>query len=128
MTARVPVTTPDAPPLVGSYSQATRAGAMVYISGQTPRTIDGQRLTGASFAEQATRALDNLHAVARAAGLSLHDAVKVNVYLRWPEDAAAFDALYRPYVAEPYPARSLTISPFTAFDVEIDAILLDPKV
>ncbi|MBC7738356.1 MAG: RidA family protein [Candidatus Saccharibacteria bacterium] len=125
---RLAVVTKDAPPPAGSYSQAMRSGAMVYISGQTPRNIDGQRLTGASFAEQATRALDNPDAVARAAGLSLRDAIKVNVYLRRPEDAAAFDALYRPYVAEPHPARSLTISPFTAFDVEIDAILLDPKV
>lgn len=125
---RVPIITENAPPPAGSYNQAMRAGGMVYISGQTPRSLDGQRLTGAPFAEQATRALDNLDAVARAAGLSLRDAVKVNVYLRRPEDAAAFDALYRPYVAEPYPARSLTISPFTAFDIEIDAILLDPKV
>jgi enamine deaminase RidA (YjgF/YER057c/UK114 family) len=103
------------------------SGTFVFLSGQTPRQLDGQRLSGAPFETQAKLALDNLSALAAAAGLSLGDAVKVNVYLREAGDAAAFDRIYRTYVSEPYPARTLTISPFSGFDVEVDAILLDTR-
>lgn len=123
---RAPISTDRSPQPAGSYSQAIRAsGTMVFLSGQTPRLADGRRLGGAPFAEQAKLALDNLDAVAAAAGLSLKDAVKVNVYLRDPADGAAFDEIYRTYVSEPFPARTLTISGFVGFDIEIDAILLD---
>jgi reactive intermediate/imine deaminase len=116
----------EAPAPAGSYSQAVRAqGHFVFLSGQTPRTLEGERPSGAPFAEQARLALDNLNAVAQAGGLTLRDAVKVNVYLRDAAHAAEFDRIYRTYVDEPLPARTLTISAFTGFDIEVDAILFD---
>jgi 2-iminobutanoate/2-iminopropanoate deaminase len=123
---RQAISTGRAPAPAGPYSQAMRArGNFVFLAGQTPRTIAGERMTAASFEGQARQALDNLAAVAQAAGLSLADAVKVTVYLRDPRDAAQFNAIYREYFSDPLPPRTLVQSSFVGFDVEIDAILLD---
>jgi 2-iminobutanoate/2-iminopropanoate deaminase len=76
--SRGAVVTSAAPPPAGTFSQAIRSnGPLVFISGQTPRGLDGQRLVGAPFEQQARIALDNLEAIARAGGLSLRHAVKV---------------------------------------------------
>jgi enamine deaminase RidA (YjgF/YER057c/UK114 family) len=100
---------------------------LVFISGQTPRTPDGQRLVGAPFERQARLALDNLDEIAHASGLSLMNAVKVDVFLRDLADRAAFDAIYATYIGEPAPARTLVQSNFTEFDVEVSAVLLDQE-
>ncbi len=67
--------------------------------------------------------LDNLEAVAKAAGSSLHDAVKVTVYLRPEADVADFNAIYTGYVSEPLPARTTIISELAIGAVEVDAVL-----
>ena len=113
----------DAPPAAGTYSQAVEAGGFVFLAGQTPRDTNNKRHGDLPFPDQARMALDNLEAVAKAAGLSLRNAVKVNVYLKDPEDAKAFDEVYKNYVGTPPPARALTISPFKDFALEVDAIL-----
>lgn len=97
----------------------------MFISGQTPRTLDGKRLVGVPFEQQARLALDNLEAITRAVGLSLRDAVKVDVFLRDLKDRAAFDAIYANYIGETPPARTLVQSNFNEFDVEVSAVLLD---
>jgi 2-iminobutanoate/2-iminopropanoate deaminase len=120
------ISTASAPPPAGTYSQAVRGdGPLVFISGQTPRLLDGSRLIGAPFDEQVRRTLDNIEAIARAAGLSLRDAVKVNVFLRNLNDKVAFDTIYAEYVGDPSPARTLTQSTFVEFDVEVDVILIE---
>ena len=68
--------------------------------------------------------MDNLEAAANAAGLSLSDAVRVGVFLKNPADAKEFDEIYREYVSEPLPVRTLTQSTFAGFDIEVDAILV----
>jgi 2-iminobutanoate/2-iminopropanoate deaminase len=118
--------TDAAPAPAGGYSQAIRAGDLVFLAGQTPRRPDGVRLLDAPFDVQVRQAMDNLQAVARAAGGSLADAVKVSVFLRPGCDTKAFDAIYREYVAEPFPVRTLTISDLAIGDVEVDAILSLP--
>jgi 2-iminobutanoate/2-iminopropanoate deaminase len=124
--SRRAVVTSAAPPPAGTYSQAIRSdGPLVFISGQTPRTLDGRRLIGVPFERQARLALDNLEAIAQAAGLSLRNAVKVDVFLRDLKDRAEFDVIYATYVGEPLPARTLAQSNFTEFDVEVSAVLLD---
>ena len=97
----------------------------MFLAGQTPRTLSGERLSDAPFAEQVRQTLNNLKAVAEAARLTLDDAVKVNVYLRRPGDAAEFDSIYAEYFREPCAVRTLTQSSFIDFDIEVDAILLD---
>ncbi len=123
---REAITASAAPPPAGTYSQAIRAaGTFVFISGQTPRTSDGVRLKDTPFAQQARMTMDNLAAIASAAGLSLQDAVKVDVFLRDLADRAVFDAIYAEYVGKPPPARTLTQSNFTEFDVEVSAMLVE---
>ena len=109
---------------IGSYSSAMEAGGLVFLAGQTPRDRENVRHGDKPFAFQARMALDNLEAAANAAGLSLKDAVKVSVFLRNPADAKEFDAIYREYVAEPYPSRTLTQSNLPGFDIEVDAVLV----
>ena len=107
----------------GSYSTAMEAGGLVFLAGQTPRDRDNVRHGDKPFAFQARMTLDNLEAAANAAGLSLKDAVRVGVFLKTPADAKEFDAIYREYVAEPFPVRTLTQSNLPGFDIEVDAIL-----
>lgn len=115
----------DAAPLpAGTYSQAVFAdNPLLFISGQTPRRADGTRLKDASIKEQTRQVLDNLDAIARAADLSLNDAVKVTIYLKDLAAKPDFELIYREYVSEPAPARIVIQSSFIDFDVEIDAIL-----
>ena len=120
---RTPFTSDRTPPPAGAYSVAMEAGGLVFLAGQTPRDRENVRHGDKSFAVQARMALDNLEAAANAAGLSLRDAVRVGVFLRNPADAKEFDAIYREYVAEPYPVRTLTQSDLPGFEIEIDAVL-----
>lgn len=109
---------------IGSYSSAVEAGGLVFLAGQTPRDRENVRYGDKPFAFQARMALDNLEAAANAAGLSLKDAVRVGVFLRNPSDAKEFDAIYRDYVSEPWPARTITQSNLQGSDIEVDAVLL----
>ena len=119
--------TSDRAPLpAGSYNIAVEAGGLVFLAGQTPRDRDNVRHGDKPFAVQARMTLDNLEAAANAAGLSLKDAVRVGVFLRNPADAKEFDAIYKEYVGDPLPARTLTQSNFAGFDIEVDAVLVRP--
>ena len=117
-------TSARAPLPAGSYNIAVEAGGFVFLAGQTPRDRNNVRHGDKPFAVQARMALDNLEAAANAAGLSLKDAVRVGVFLKNPADAPEFDAIYREYVDDPLPARTLCQSSFAGFDIEVDAILV----
>ncbi len=121
------VSTSAAPPPAGPYSQAIAVGRTVYLAGQTPRTPSGERLREAPFEVQVRQTLDNLESVAKAAGSSLHDAVKVTVYLRPEADVADFNAIYSAYVSEPLPARTTIVSELTTGAVEAEAVLWVPE-
>lgn len=120
---RQPVTTALAPAPAGTYSQAIAYDGLVFVAGQTPRTPDGARLGAQPFEAQVRRTLENLAAVATAAGTSLRHALKVTVYLRDPRRAADFDAIYREYVQAPPPARTCVQSDLPGFEIEVDAVL-----
>ena len=120
---RTPFTSDKTPPPAGAYSVAMEVGGLVFLAGQTPRDRENVRHGDKPFAFQARMALDNLEAAANAAGLSLKDAVRVGVFLRNPADAKEFDTIYREYVTEPFPVRTLTQSSFADFDIEVDAVL-----
>ena len=124
---RKAIVTENAPPPAGTYSQAiVGEGKLVFVSGQTPRLLDGTRLNkDASFEEQATLALKNLEAVAQAAGVSLRThGAKVTVYLTNLEDKHVFDQVYSTFVGDIPPARAIVQSSFLSFDIEIDAIFI----
>jgi 2-iminobutanoate/2-iminopropanoate deaminase len=99
----VAIKTSDAPAAIGPYSQGVSAGPLVYLSGQIgldPTT--GQLVTGGTDVE-ARRAMANLGAVLKAAGLSFRDVVKTTIYLTDIGDFAKVNAAY----AESFPSGTL---------------------
>lgn len=96
-----------APPAVGPYSHAVSANGFLYASGQLGLATDGSGLVDGGVEEQARQALKNLAAVAEAAGASLHDAVKVNVFLTDMGDFQAVNSVYSEFfVGDQPPARA----------------------
>jgi len=122
--SRERVTSADAPPQSGSYSQAVRAAGLLFLSGQAPFDSDG-RLVGGTVSDQVRQTLANLDAVARAGGSSLADAVRVGVYLSDLAHFAEMDAAYRAFFGADavLPARTTIQSDLIGFDVEIDAVV-----
>jgi reactive intermediate/imine deaminase len=97
--------TEAAPKAIGTYSQAVRCGNTVYLAGQIgldPATME----LVAGIGAQIERVLENLQAVAAAAGGGLGDVVKLNVYLTDLNNFARFNEIMATYFAEPYPARA----------------------
>jgi 2-iminobutanoate/2-iminopropanoate deaminase len=119
---REPISSDEAPPPGGAYSQGIRVGDLLFLAGQAPFDADGQ-LVGGSIESQTRQALTNLDAVARAAGGSLANAVRVGVYLSSLEYFAEMNATYGEFFAEPLPARTTIQSQLVGFDVEIDAVV-----
>jgi reactive intermediate/imine deaminase len=119
---RTPVLSDAAPAPSGGYSQAIRAGDFLFLSGQGPYDAAGERI-GASVAEQVRQVLRNLDAVARAAGGSLQDAVRVGMYISDMRHFDEMDAEYRTHFGDPMPARTTIQSDLVGFDVEGDAVV-----
>ena len=103
---RSPVQTPAAPAAIGTYSQAIRSCDTLYISGQIPLDPDTGDVVAGDIAVQIRRVFDNLAAIAGAAGASLNDAVKINVYLTDLGHFATVNEIMAEYFTEPYPARA----------------------
>lgn len=99
------IATPHAPAAIGTYSQAVRAGDTVYLSGQIPLDPASMQLVE-GFDAQVRRVFDNLKAVCEAAGGSLNDLVKVNVYLIDLGNFAKVNEIMATYISQPYPARA----------------------
>jgi len=120
------ISSPDAPKAIGPYSQAVRAGATVYCSGQIPLDPATGELVEGEFEVQARRVFQNLQAVARAAGGSLDDAVRVTIYLTDLGRFPLVNAIMAEYFSEPYPAR-VTIGVASlpkGAEIEVDCILV----
>ena len=99
------IATNAAPAAIGTYSQAVRAGDTVYLSGQIGLDpASGNLVDG--FEAQAVRVFENLKAVAEAAGGSLADAVKINIYLTDLGNFAKVNEIMARYFDPPYPARA----------------------
>ena len=99
------VSSPNAPKAVGPYSQAVRAGTLLFIAGQIPLDPSGRMVEG-NVDLQARRVLDNVGAILTAAGLSFSDVVRTTVYLADMNDLTAMNHVYGTYFSEPYPART----------------------
>lgn len=123
--AKQAIQTHDAPQAIGTYSQAVRAGNTVYLSGQigldpaTMQLVDG-------IEAQTKRVFDNLSAVAKAAGGSLGDVVKINVFLTDLAHFPKVNEIMATYFEKPYPARAtvgVAALPRGAL-IEMDAVLV----
>ena len=99
------ISTNHAPAAIGTYSQAVKVGNTVYLSGQIPLDPATMQLVD-GFENQVRRVFDNLKAVCEAAGGSLNDLVKVNVFLIELGNFAKVNEVMATYFEEPYPARA----------------------
>jgi reactive intermediate/imine deaminase len=100
------IQTPDAPKAIGTYSQAVRVGNTVYVSGQIPLDPATGQLISGDIEAEIRRSFENLKAIAKAAGGSLADAVKVTVFLTDLAHFAKVNEIMATYIQEPYPARA----------------------
>lgn len=122
---RKTIQTDNAPQAIGTYSQAVRTGNTVYMSGQIPLQPDTMELVGDDMEAQVRRVFDNLAAVAEAAGGSLADVVKLNVFLIDLGHFALVNEIMAEYFREPYPARAAVgvASLPRGAQVEMDAVM-----
>ena len=100
------ISTAAAPKAIGPYSQAVRAGQLLFASGQIPTDPVTGAIVAGDVAAQTRRVFDNLGAVLKAASLSFADVVRTTVFLADMNDFAAMNEVYGTYFSEPYPARA----------------------
>ena len=119
------IRTDRAPQAIGTYSQAVKVGTTVYLSGQIPLVPETMEMVQGDMEAQIRRVFDNLQAVANAAGSSLADVAKLNVFLTDLANFPVVNQVMADYFQEPYPARAaigVAALPKDA-GVEMDAVL-----
>ncbi|MDV3238875.1 MAG: RidA family protein [Gammaproteobacteria bacterium] len=120
------IATSRAPQAIGTYSQAVRAGDTVYLSGQIPLVPETMELIVGGMEAQIRRVFDNLSAVCAAAGGSLADIVKLNIFLTDLSHFPLVNQVMAEYFQQPYPARAavgVAALPKGAA-VEMDAVMV----
>ena len=123
--SRTIITTDKAPQAIGTYSQAVKVNQTVYMSGQIPLVPETMELVEGDMSVQIRRVFDNLSAVTGAAGGSLQDIAKLNIFLTDLSHFATVNEIMAEYFQQPYPARAaigVASLPKNA-GVEMDAIL-----
>lgn len=120
------VSTPAAPAAIGPYSQAIKAGSLLFVSGQIPIDPSTGNLIDGDITAQTHRVFENLSAILNAAGTTRDHVVRTTVYLADMNDFAAVNAVYATYFSSPAPARATIQAARLPKDarVEIDAIAL----
>lgn len=119
------ISTDKAPQAIGTYSQAIKVNSTVYMSGQIPLVPETMELVAGDISAQIKRVFDNLAAVADAAGGSLADVAKLNVFLTDLTHFPTVNEIMAEYFQQPYPARAAigVASLPKGAEVEMDAIL-----
>jgi reactive intermediate/imine deaminase len=100
------IQTDQAPQAIGTYSQAVKVGSTVYLSGQIPLDPQSMTLVEGDMESQIRRVFDNLSAVAQAAGGSLNQVAKLNIFLTDLGHFALVNEIMAEYFSQPYPARA----------------------
>ena len=120
------ISTKNAPQAIGPYSQAVKAGNLMFISGQIPLDPETGDLASESIEDQARQVLDNVKSICEAAGNSLDDVVKISIFLTDLGNFATVNDVMKEYFSEPYPARAtVEVSGLPlGVNVEIEAIVL----
>lgn len=122
---KIIISTDKAPQAIGTYSQAVQVGRTVYCSGQIPLVPASMEMVSADIDAQIIQVFDNLSAVAQAAGGSLANVVKLNIFLTDLTHFPKVNEIMATYFTAPYPARAaigVAALPKAAL-VEMDAVL-----
>lgn len=122
------ISTTFAPAAIGPYSQAVRHGDLVFFSGQIPLDPESMDVVAGGIDVQTVRVLENMSAVAKAAGGSLQDIIKLTIFLTDLGDFAIVNETMKRYFDAPYPARStVQVSALPrGVSIEIEAIMAAP--
>ena len=120
------ISSKKAPAAIGPYSQAVKAGNLMFISGQIPLDPESGDLVSQSIEDQAKQVLENVKSICEAAGCSLDDIVKISIFLTDLSNFAVVNDMMKEYFSEPYPARAtVEVSGLPlGVNVEIEAIVL----
>lgn len=124
------ISTDNAPSAIGTYSQAVKVNHTVYLSGQIPLDPATMEVVGGDdFAAQAQQVFKNLVSVCEAAGGSINDMVKVNIFMTDLANFATVNEIMSQYFKEPYPARAaIGVAQLPkGVDIEIDGIMELPS-
>ena len=100
------ISTSEAPSAIGTYSQARRVGNTIWVSGQIGLDPATMAMVPGGIEAETRRVFANLKAIVTAAGASLDDVVKVNLYLTDLADFALVNRIMAEYFLEPHPARA----------------------
>ena len=121
---RIAVSSESAPAAIGPYSQAIRAGSLLFVSGQIPLDPVTGAMVDGDIVAQTHRVFANLKAILEAGGASLDHVVRTTVYLADMNDFAAMNDVYATYFSNPAPARATIQAARLPKDarVEIDVI------
>ncbi len=122
---KIIISTDQAPQAIGTYSQAVQVGSTVYCSGQIPLVPASMEMVSTDIDAQIKQVFDNLSAVAQAAGGSLANVVKLNIFLTDLTHFPKVNEIMATYFTAPYPARAaigVAALPKAAL-VEMDAVL-----
>lgn len=106
MSKREIISTDKAPQAIGTYSQAVKCGSTVYLSGQIPLDPATMALVNSNMEASIVQVFENLKAVAEAAGGSLQDIAKLNIFLIDLSHFALVNEVMARYFVQPYPARA----------------------
>ncbi len=119
------ISTENAPQAIGPYSQAVKAGNLMFISGQIPLNPSTGDLISGSIEDEANQVLNNLKNICEAAGHSLEDVVKITIFLTDLSNFAIVNEVMKQHFEEPYPARAtVEVSGLPlGVNVEIEAIV-----
>ena len=106
MTSINPISTPDAPPALGHYSQAVTHGDLIYVSGQLPLDPDNLDNLPTTPAEQTTQTLKNVQAILKSAGSDKTKVLKAEIYITKLDDWAEVNRAYAEFFQDHKPARA----------------------
>jgi len=100
------ISSPEAPPAIGPYSQGINTGTFVFLSGQIPLVKDTGKFPAGIIKEQTEQVIANIKALLATQNLDLTDVVKATVFLADMNEFAAMNDVYARHFTEPFPARS----------------------
>jgi endoribonuclease L-PSP, putative len=126
MSNKAIISTTKAPEAIGTYSQAVKVNGTVYLSGQIPLVPETMAMVEGNFSAQCTQVFNNLSAVCEAAGGTLKDIVKLNIFMTDLSNFATVNDIMATFFSAPYPARAavgVRELPKGAM-VEMDAIMV----
>jgi 2-iminobutanoate/2-iminopropanoate deaminase len=124
------IQTENAPAAIGPYSQAIKAGGLVFVSGQIPINLETGEFVAGGIGEQTEQVLKNLAAVLEAAGSGLDQVLKTTVFLADMKEFSGMNEVYATFFSGPPPARATVAAAGLPRDarVEIEAVALVSEV